>query len=71
MDKLNKTRSVRVMSMSGNDYLKFMTEQVVAYLDLPQEERKKRKKQEKVPRPVYSSRWLGVLPFAVKTFLRK
>ncbi|WP_238591080.1 YqzE family protein [Oceanobacillus picturae] len=48
-----------------------MTEQVVAYLDLPQEERKKRKKQEKVPRPVYSSRWLGVLPFAVKTFLRK
>ncbi|WP_084157529.1 YqzE family protein [Oceanobacillus manasiensis] len=57
--------------MSGNDYLKFVTEQVVAYIDLPPEERKKRKKQEKTPNQLYSSRWLGVLPFALKTFMRK
>lgn len=57
--------------MSGNDYLKFMTEQVVSYIDLPAEERKKRKKKEKSSKPAYSSRWLGVLPFALKVFLRK
>ncbi|WP_404453404.1 YqzE family protein [Oceanobacillus kapialis] len=57
--------------MSGNDYLKFMTEQVVSYIDLPAEERKKRKKKEKSSKPAYSSRWLGVLPFALKVFFRK
>lgn len=57
--------------MSGNDYIKFMTEQVVTYIDLPSNERKKRREQQKEERQTYTNRWLGVLPFAVKIFIRK
>lgn len=57
--------------MSGNDYIKFMTEQVVTYIDLPSDERKKRKEQHREKKQTYTNRWLGVLPFAVKILLRK
>lgn len=33
--------------MAGNDYVKFMTEQVVKYLDQPRDERKKQRQQKK------------------------
>ncbi|ASA95487.1 MULTISPECIES: YqzE family protein [Anoxybacillus] len=55
--------------MAGNDYVKFMTEQVVKYLDQPRDERKKQrqqkkefKKQQKQP---FLYRWFGVIPYAV------
>ncbi|OZU89974.1 YqzE family protein [Virgibacillus indicus] len=57
--------------MSGNDYIKFMTEQVVTYIDLPSNERKKRREQQKENQQAYTNRWLGVLPFATKIFIRK
>lgn len=57
--------------MSGNEYVKFMTEQVTTYIDTPAEEKKLRKSQNKTEPPVCSSRWLGVLPFAFKLFLKK
>nr|WP_245347742.1 YqzE family protein [Oceanobacillus polygoni] len=57
--------------MSGNDYLKFMTEQVVSYLDLPSEERKKRKEAHKQQDSFYATRWLGMLPFTLKIMFQK
>ncbi|GAC89673.1 hypothetical protein KN10_0109 [Anoxybacillus flavithermus NBRC 109594] len=55
--------------MAGNDYVKFMTEQVVKYLDQPRDERKKQrqqkkefKKQQKQP---FLYRWFGVIPYAI------
>ncbi|MFD1850613.1 YqzE family protein [Oceanobacillus bengalensis] len=56
--------------MSGNDYIKFMTEQFVTYLDRPREERKKRKLEQKVSYGV-SNYWLGVLPFVLKSIRKK
>ncbi|WP_085991917.1 YqzE family protein [Oceanobacillus senegalensis] len=56
--------------MSGNDYIKFVTEQVVSYLDLPVEERKKRKSQQKEETSI-SNRWFGVLPFVLKSLRKK
>ncbi|RKQ37778.1 YqzE family protein [Oceanobacillus halophilus] len=55
--------------MSGNDYIKFVTEQVVSYLDQPAEERKKRKNNPKTTG--LSNRWFGVLPFVLKSIRKK
>ncbi|PAV29124.1 YqzE family protein [Virgibacillus profundi] len=60
--------------MSGNDYIKFMTEQVVAYIDLPsdeRDERRKRKEEQKEEQRIYTNKWLGVLPFAFRIFIKK
>ncbi|WP_099158860.1 YqzE family protein [Virgibacillus ndiopensis] len=57
--------------MSGNDYVKYMTEQVVTYIDTPRDERKSRKKQQNSNVSSFSNKWLGVLPFALKMFMKK
>ncbi|MCD5323545.1 MULTISPECIES: YqzE family protein [Pontibacillus] len=57
--------------MSGNDYVKFMTQEIVKYMDLPEEERKKRKEQKKQQEAALSSKWFGVLPFALKFMFNK
>ncbi|WP_156290810.1 YqzE family protein [Oceanobacillus salinisoli] len=57
--------------MSGNDYLKYVTEQVVSYLDLPTEERRKRKLEQKKAPGGLSNRWFGVLPFVIKSLRKK
>ncbi|MYL58261.1 YqzE family protein [Virgibacillus halodenitrificans] len=56
--------------MSRNDYLKFMTEQIVSYIDLPPEERKK-KHNEKKSNKIVANRWFGILPFAYRTWRKK
>lgn len=57
--------------MSGNDYVKFMTQEIVRYMDTPQEERKKQKETKKASKSDLSSRWFGVLPFAFRLLLKK
>lgn len=57
--------------LKGNDYLKFVTEQVVSYLDLPAEERQKRKSNRKNISSGFSNHWFGVLPFALKSLRKK
>ncbi|WP_067730393.1 YqzE family protein [Oceanobacillus damuensis] len=56
--------------MSGNDYLKFMTEQFITYMNLPSEEKKKLKN-EKKQNPLFMNRWLGMLPFTIKIMFHK
>jgi len=57
--------------MSGKDYLKFVTEQIVTYMDLSSEEKKLRKQTQKMNRPLYTSKWLGMLPFSLKIIFQK
>jgi len=57
--------------LKGNDYIKFVTEQVVSYLDLPAEERQKRKLDRKNTNSNFSNHWFGVLPFAIKSLRKK
>ncbi|KIQ95619.1 hypothetical protein LH47_00254 [Anoxybacillus thermarum] len=61
--------------MAGNDYVKFMTEQVVKYLDQPKDERKRQKqekkqlkKQQKQP---FLYRWFGVIPYAIMLLFKR
>ena len=60
--------------MSTNDYVKYVTQQIVKYMDTPRETRKQlreERKQEEIPTPYYTNRWLGVLPFSIKLFMKK
>ncbi|RDW21937.1 YqzE family protein [Oceanobacillus chungangensis] len=56
--------------MKSNEYVKFMTQQIVTYMELPMEERKKRKLEQKNP-SIYANHWLGVLPFALRVMRKK
>lgn len=56
--------------MSGNDYVKFMTQEIVKYMDLPEEEKKNRR-QKRDKGDHISNRWFGLLPFAFKMLVKK
>ncbi|HLR66442.1 YqzE family protein [Virgibacillus alimentarius] len=58
-------------TISGSDYIKYLTQQLTIYMNLPANERKKRKSDQKHDRPLYSNRWLGMVPFVLKTLLKK
>jgi YqzE-like protein len=62
-----------VIAIKGNDYVKFMTQQVVSYIDLPKEERKKRRTDSKAQKHhlTIGNRWFGVLPVAIRCFFKK
>lgn len=59
--------------IKGNDYVKFMTEQVVSYIDLPKEERRKKRLEQKAQRTqvTIGNKWFGVLPVAIKSMFKK
>lgn len=54
-------------NMSFQEYLKFLTRMFVQYVETPKEERRQRK----VPRESWSSRWFGAIPMSIKLLLRK
>jgi len=58
-----------VNKMKQNEYIKFMTEQLVTYMDKPKEERKKTKNNKE--QNGFSNRWLGLFPFTIKLLLKK
>ena len=55
--------------MKSNEYVKFLTEQLVTYLDTPKSERKKEKSVNESS--LYSNNWFGLFPFTIKLLLRK
>ncbi|WP_208588398.1 YqzE family protein [Gracilibacillus suaedae] len=57
--------------MSNNDYVKYMTQRIVKYMDTPKDERKKLKEERKQQEVVYSNKWFGVLPFAFRLLIQK
>ena len=61
---------MEVRLMSGNNYLKFMTEEFVKYYNDPKDVRKKKREAEKLERSAYLNRWFGVLPFTLKMFIK-
>jgi hypothetical protein len=57
--------------MSTNDYIKFLTQQLVQYMDIPSTERKQQRKMKKNNQSSFSHRWFGIVPFAVKMLFKK
>ncbi|TRM12694.1 YqzE family protein [Lentibacillus cibarius] len=56
--------------MSVNEYVKYMTQQFTKFIDRPPNEKRTQKPVDSA-QPVYTNRWLGLLPFAWKLFLNK
>ncbi|MFC0522634.1 YqzE family protein [Pontibacillus salicampi] len=57
--------------MSTNDYVKFMTQEIVRYMDMPQDEKKERKRTKQEYKEPVSYKMFGMLPFALKTLFKK
>jgi hypothetical protein len=49
--------------MKTNDYVKYLTQTVVKYIDQPKEERVKMKLARKGEREPFVSKWFGVIPY--------
>ncbi|WP_035720901.1 YqzE family protein [Gracilibacillus boraciitolerans] len=57
--------------MPNNDYVKYMTQRIVKYMDTPKDERKNWKEQRKQENIPVSNKWFGVLPFAFRLLIQK
>ncbi|MFD3447751.1 YqzE family protein [Microbacteriaceae bacterium 4G12] len=57
--------------MSTNDYVKFVTQQFVSYMDSPKQDRKQRRVQRRQEKEPFLIRWFGVLPLGTVLLYRK
>lgn len=51
--------------MSSHDFIRFLTERFVEYVDTPKEKRKTKKSQ------TWTSHWFGMIPFSLRMLRRK
>jgi hypothetical protein len=56
---------------SSNDFVKFVTQQIVSYMDQPKEERREVRQRRKEERPPMSSHLFGMIPFAVRLWFKR
>ncbi|AGA24193.1 Hypothetical protein YqzE [Bacillus subtilis subsp. subtilis str. BSP1] len=52
--------------MKTNDYVKYMTQQFVKYIDTPRDERKERKEVRKETKTPVSQQLFGILPYGFR-----
>ncbi|OYD07781.1 YqzE family protein [Paludifilum halophilum] len=57
--------------MSSQDYIKYLVQQMVKYMDMPKEKRKEVRELRKEQRPRWSHRWFGMVPFGMKMFAKR
>ncbi|MFT9600219.1 YqzE family protein [Mesobacillus sp.] len=57
--------------MKTNDYVKYLTQTVVKYIDQPKEERRKMKQAKKEAEATFMFRWFGILPFMLMSSIKK
>lgn len=57
--------------MKTNDYVKYITQTFVQYIDQPKEERKKMRLERKEARASFWYRWFGILPYIVYSEVQK
>lgn len=57
--------------MKTNDYVKYLTQTVVKYIDQPKDERKKLKQEKKDGKASFWYRWFGILPYAVFNMMKR
>jgi hypothetical protein len=53
------------VSMKTNDYVKYMTQTIVKYVDQPKDERKRLRDEKRQTRASFWYRWFGILPYVV------
>lgn len=59
------------MTIANQDYVKYMTQRIVKYMDTPKDQRKKQKEDKVEENVTYSNKWFGILPFAFRLFFNR
>ncbi|SDW08779.1 YqzE-like protein [Marininema mesophilum] len=57
--------------MSSQEYIKFLTQRMVRYMDTPKIERREARRERREKQPSWSTRWFGMIPFGVSMYARK
>ncbi|MBM7620144.1 YqzE family protein [Bacillus haimaensis] len=57
--------------MKTNDYVKYVTQQLVTYMDQPKEVKKAQRNQRKLERSPVVYQLFGVIPFAIMMLFKK
>lgn len=57
--------------MNTNDYVKYLTQTFVQYMDQPKEERKKLRAERKGLKEPFMLRWFGILPYLILFSFRR
>lgn len=57
--------------MKTNDYVKYMTQTFVKYIDQPKDERKKLKFEKKETKEPFLYHWFGVIPFVLMMMFKR
>lgn len=60
-----------VNPMSTNDYVKFVTQQVVTYMNNPKEDRVQKRLQRRLEKEPFLKRWFGVIPLSISLLYRR
>lgn len=59
------------MAIKTDDYIKYLTQQFVAYMDTPRDMRKEQRQLQRSAREPWQVRWFGMLPLATSLWLGK
>lgn len=57
--------------MKTNDYVKYLTQTVVQYIDQPKGERQKLRQEKKDRKAEFLYRWFGIVPYAMMLKIRE
>ncbi|MFB6465834.1 YqzE family protein [Cytobacillus sp. Hz8] len=57
--------------LKTNDYLKYIIQLFVQYMDQPKEERIKRRLERRDAKETFLFKWFGIIPFAIFAGLKK
>ncbi|MDF2606192.1 MAG: hypothetical protein K0S34_382 [Bacillales bacterium] len=60
-----------VVIMKTNDYIKYVTQEFVKYMNQPEDVKKRLKEEKKQNQEPFLSRWFGVLPISVSMMMSK
>lgn len=59
------------VSMKTNDYVKYMTQTIVKYVDQPKDERMRLRTERKETKASFWYRWFGILPYVLYFEVKK
>ncbi|KAB7708782.1 YqzE family protein [Bacillus aerolatus] len=54
-----------------NEYVKYFMETFLSYLNEPKQVRKEKRQRKQAERSAFSSRWFGLLPWALRQLFNK
>ncbi|MCT8138675.1 YqzE family protein [Anaerobacillus sp. CMMVII] len=57
--------------MKTNDYVKYVTQQFVSYVDTPSEKRKAMKEERKANKDPFAYRYFGLIPYALAQLFKR